>query len=70
MLLVTCGLLAVNAWGLSQLRQEFNPLWFLPSDSYLAKYHRAVETYFPNEGEQAARSAFLRLIVCRLVKNV
>ncbi|XP_043207337.1 protein patched homolog 3-like [Amphibalanus amphitrite] len=51
-LVVTCALLAVNSWGLSELRQEFNPLWFLPTDSYLSMYHRNVERFFPNEGHE------------------
>ncbi|XP_037081976.1 NPC intracellular cholesterol transporter 1-like [Pollicipes pollicipes] len=51
-LVLTCLLLAVFSWGLSQLRQEFNPLWFLPSDSHLAQFHRSAEHYFPTEGEK------------------
>ena len=50
-LLVTVGLGSVGAWGLTQLRQEFNPVWFIPQESYLAQWFHANEKYFPKEGE-------------------
>ena len=50
-LLVTIGLASVGLWGLTRLRQEFNPVWFIPPQSYLAKWFAANEFYFPKEGE-------------------
>ena len=44
-------LLALSVWGNTQLRQEFNPVWFIPPESYLAKWFAANEFYFPKEGE-------------------
>ncbi len=41
-----------NIWGNVLLRQEFNPIWFLPQDSYLFKYFAAREQYFPDKGEE------------------
>ena len=51
-LLLTAGLGSVGVWGLTQLRQEFNPVWFIPQESYLAKWFNANELYFPKEGEK------------------
>merc|ERR1719225_270963 len=50
-ILFTLGLGCVGAWGLTQLRQEFNPVWFIPQESYLAQWFNANEKYFPKEGE-------------------
>ena len=50
-LLVTAGLAACGVWGLTQLRQEFNPVWFIPPESYLSKWFAANEQFFPKEGE-------------------
>ncbi|XP_053626283.1 patched domain-containing protein 3-like isoform X3 [Cherax quadricarinatus] len=50
-LLVTAAFLAVSGWGLSNLRQEFNPIWFLPQSSYLFKFFMKQEYYFPTSGE-------------------
>lgn len=51
-LAVTAGLLSVSAWGLSNLQQEFNPIWFLPQSSYLFKFFMKHEQYFSNDGEE------------------
>ena len=32
-MLIWAGLLAGGAYGLSQLKQDFDPEWFLPDDS-------------------------------------
>ncbi|KAK7065466.1 Patched domain-containing protein 3 [Halocaridina rubra] len=50
-LLFTAGLVAVSGWGLSNLRQEFNPIWFLPHSSYLYKFFMKQELYYPTLGE-------------------
>ena len=50
-LLLTAGFGSVGVWGLTQLRQEFNPVWFIPQESYLAQWFNANEVYFPKEGE-------------------
>ncbi|KAK8393963.1 hypothetical protein O3P69_006275 [Scylla paramamosain] len=51
-LVSTAVLLSVSAWGLSNLRQDFNPIWFLPQSSYLFKFFMKNEEYFPNVGEE------------------
>ena len=51
MVLLTLGLASVGVLGLTRLRQEFNPVWFIPPESYLAKWFAANEYYFPREGE-------------------
>jgi len=50
-LLFTIGWLSVGGWGLSMLRQEFNPVWFIPQDSYLAGWFAANSEHFPKAGE-------------------
>jgi len=50
-LLFTIGWLSVGGWGLSMLRQEFNPIWFIPQDSYLAGWFAANTEHFPKAGE-------------------
>ena len=37
-LLLTGVLLGFSVWGNVLLRQEFDPMWFLPKDSYLSLY--------------------------------
>ena len=51
-ILVTLGILGVSVWGNILLRQEFNPIWFLPQESYLAQWHKYNSIYFPSQGEK------------------
>ena len=37
-LVLTGILLGFSVWGNVLLRQEFDPMWFLPKDSYLSLY--------------------------------
>ncbi|XP_069951253.1 patched domain-containing protein 3-like [Cherax quadricarinatus] len=53
-LAATAVLACVSAWGLSNLRQEFDPIWFLPQDSYLYKYFIKQNHYYPSSGEQGS----------------
>ena len=39
-LAAAAALAAVGAWGNVLLTQEFDPMWFLPTDSYLAEWAR------------------------------
>ena len=50
MLMVTAGLLAFNLYGVINLEQDFDPNWFIPSDSYAKDYIEASEKYFPGDG--------------------
>ncbi len=52
-LVVTASLLAAGAWGCSLIRQEFDPVLFLPPDSYLRHFVSAHETQFPRDGWDA-----------------
>ena len=38
-ILFSAAVLGVSLWGNVLLRQEFNPVWFLPAESYLAQWH-------------------------------
>ena len=51
-LLISVALLGVSLWGNVLLRQEFNPVWFLPAESYLAQWHQHNSRLFPSQGEQ------------------
>lgn len=46
-LIVFAGLLAGGAYGLSQLKQDFDPDWFLPPDSMTIKFKAADEKVRP-----------------------
>ena len=50
-ILVTATICSVGIWGNVLLRQEFDPTWFLPADTYLSKWFRLNKEYFPSEGE-------------------
>ena len=54
MLLITAGLLGFNLYGVIHLEQDFDPNWFIPSDSYAADYIKASEKYFPRNGAPVA----------------
>ena len=40
---LTLLLLSVSIWGNVLLKQKFDPMWFLPLDSYLMQWSRANE---------------------------
>ena len=46
-IIVTLGILGVGIYGNILLRQEFDPTWFLPADTYLSKWFTANKKYFP-----------------------
>lgn len=50
--LIMLVVLGVNMWGIILLRQEFNPIWFLPQNSYLFQYFAARDQYFPEKGHE------------------
>jgi len=52
MVLITAAFTAVGIWGLTLLRQEFNPVNFIPKESYLSGWLTANSEYFPEEGER------------------
>ncbi|XP_033736833.1 protein patched homolog 1-like [Pecten maximus] len=52
-MVVTAIFLGFGIWGFVVLKQEYNPIWFIPSDSYPYKYDSASNLYF-NTGAQAA----------------
>ena len=38
-ILVTLAIFSVSIWGNILLKQKFDPMWFLPLDSYLSIWH-------------------------------
>ena len=49
---VTLLLTGVGILGNVRLRQEFDPAWFLPPDTYIAKWFVNNKLYFPASGER------------------
>ena len=37
---------------MSNVVQEFDPIWFLPPTSYLRQWFEASDTFFPSDGER------------------
>jgi hypothetical protein len=52
-ILVTLTVTGVGIWGNVLLKQEFDPTWFLPGDTYLAQWFANNRRYFPSQGERA-----------------
>lgn len=50
---ITIGLATFGVTGSNQLEQWFDPVWFLPSDSYLSKFLIVKEKEFPKVGYEA-----------------
>jgi hypothetical protein len=49
---VTMALTGVGIWGNYSLEQKFVPAWFLPAESYLSKWFKINEKYFPFGGDR------------------
>jgi len=52
-LIVTGGFLGVSIYGNTLLRQEFDPMWFLPENSYMNQFVKQRETNYPGVGYPA-----------------
>ncbi|XP_071449211.1 patched domain-containing protein 3-like [Hetaerina americana] len=50
---VTLLILAFNAWGVFQVEQKFDPIWYLNPDSYPMHYSNILKQYFPKYGKRA-----------------
>ncbi|XP_045592729.1 patched domain-containing protein 3 isoform X2 [Procambarus clarkii] len=53
-LAVTAVMFGASVWGVTNLRQEFNPVWFIPQSSYLFQFLSRILTYYPQAGERGA----------------
>ena len=51
-ILVALGITGVGVYGNFLLRQEFDPTWFLPQDTYIAQWFVNNKIYFPSSGER------------------
>lgn len=51
-ILFTLVLTGVGVFGNILLRQEFDPTWFLPQDTYIAQWFANNKLYFPSSGER------------------
>lgn len=78
-IIFTCILVSINIWGILQLRQDFDPLWYLDQTSYPVKFNEKLKQYFPQYGKRAViyfkgvdyydeREPLMRL-VCMLQQN-
>ena len=52
LLILTAVVTGVAIWGNILLEQRFDPTWFLPPDTYLAKWFNANQKYFPFGGDR------------------
>ena len=52
--LISALLIAGGIYGTLKLEQDFDPVWFIPSDSYAADYYETEDEYFPSDGYPAA----------------
>lgn len=50
-LVVTAVVFGTSIWGVTNLRQEFNPVWFIPQSSYLFQFLSRAQTFYPEAGE-------------------
>ena len=48
----TLATTGVGLYGNALLRQEFDPAWFLPQDTYAAQWFSNSKTFFPSAGER------------------
>lgn len=53
-LILSAFLLGINTWGSVLMRQEFNPLWFIPTSTYLSQYFSVIENQYPENGQLAS----------------
>ncbi|ROT81095.1 hypothetical protein C7M84_000149 [Penaeus vannamei] len=51
-LVVTAVVFGTSIWGVTNLRQEFNPVWFIPQSSYLFQFLSRAQTFYPEAGER------------------
>ena len=49
-ILITLGLTGVAIWGNVELKQKFDPTWFIPPGTYLADFFLKNRQYFPFGG--------------------
>jgi predicted RND superfamily exporter protein len=49
-ILITVSLLAFGAWGWCQIKQKFDPILLLPSESYLREWIRVQQDFYPDDG--------------------
>ncbi len=52
-LIITLALLGVGTWGTLLIRQEFDPVLFLPGDSYLRRFIDSQKLHYPQNGWSA-----------------
>ncbi|XP_075219371.1 patched domain-containing protein 3-like [Lycorma delicatula] len=52
-ILITIGMMCVGIEGVMNLKQKFDPKWFLPEDSYLVKFLNQREKWYPDMGQDA-----------------
>ena len=49
-IVIALGVLTLNVWSFLQLKHDFDPSMYLPTDSYSQKYVQADRQYFPDDG--------------------
>ncbi|XP_042871711.1 protein patched homolog 2-like [Penaeus japonicus] len=51
-ILATIAMTGASVWGVTNLRQEFDPVLFIPQSSYLFKFLSRILHYYPEAGER------------------
>ena len=49
----TAGFLVLGIWGWTEMRQQFDPILLMPSDSYLREWIRVYDADYPDNGWDA-----------------
>lgn len=51
-LIFSAVVLGASTWATTNLYQDFNPMWFIPNDSFVYKWFEASSKHFPSNGEK------------------
>ena len=78
-IVISTFILIVSVYGATKLHREFNPMWFVPKDSYLYKWSDVKTNYFLDDGEPGfifvsnisfpEDSSKLQILMDRLTEN-
>ncbi|CAL4059866.1 unnamed protein product [Meganyctiphanes norvegica] len=51
-LIISVLTVGTSVWATTNLYQDFNPMWFVPNDSFVYKWFEASLRHFPSKGEK------------------
>ena len=53
-IILTLIFTGVNTWGVLQLKQDFDPNWYLRDGSHPTSFYKSLMEHFPDSGERSA----------------